>query len=200
LTLPIVLALSLILFSSLRSAHAFLSLNAPVEASVLVVEGWAPDYALEEALHEFERGGYTLLITSGGPMERGSLVTGYDTYAELAADSLRKLGMKSRHLVAAPAEKVRRNRTFVSATSVQNLLAKQTMEPLGVNIVSVGTHARRSRVVYRKVLSDTCPVGIISLAPQNYDPDRWWASSDGVKQTLTEALGWLYEVLFDGGR
>jgi len=200
LTIPVLLGLSLILFISVRSTHAFLSLNAPVEANILVVEGWAPDYALVEAVQEFERGDYALVVASGGPLERGSLVTGYDTYAELAEASLKKLGMKSEDLIAAPAEKVFRNRTFVSAVSVRELLAERAIEITGVNVVSVGTHARRSWIVYTKVLRDTCPVGVISLAPRDYDPDRWWTSSDGVKTTLTETIGWLYEVLFDGGR
>jgi hypothetical protein len=174
--------------------------NAPVEANVLVVEGWSPDYALAEAVREFQRGGYALLVASGGPLESGSLITGYPTYAELAEASLKRLGMTSGELIAAPAEKTLRNRTFVSAVSVRDLLTRKDLRTTGVNVVSVGTHARRSWVVYSKVLKGQCPVGVIALAPEDYDPDRWWASSGGVKGTLTEALGWLWESLFDGGR
>jgi hypothetical protein len=200
LTVPALLGLSLVLFIVLRSTHAFLSMNAPVPANLLVVEGWAPDYALEQAAKEFERGDYTLLIASGGPLESGSHLSRYKTYAELAELSLREIGMQPRQVVAAPAEKVYRNRTFVSAISVRDLIAEQSLDARGLNVVSVGAHARRSWVVYRKVLGDTCPVGVISFPPQDYDPDRWWASSDGAKQTLTEVIGWLYEVVFNSGR
>lgn len=200
LTLPALLVSGLVLFLGGRSTHAFLSLTQRVEANVLVVEGWSPDYALEEAVQEFNRGDYVLLIASGGPMQSGSLVTGFQTYAELAEASLRQLGVEPANLVAAPAEKVYRNRTYVSAVSVRDLLAARKLNIIGVNIVSVGPHARRSWVVYSKVLQAECPVGIIALPPQDYDARRWWASSDGVKTTLTEALGWIYEVVLDGGR
>ncbi len=78
---------------------------------------------MSSAITEFNRGEYDLLIASGGPLDQGSLITGADTYAELAYKSLLELGMNSNSLASAPAPDVLRNRTFVSAVSVQNLLS-----------------------------------------------------------------------------
>jgi hypothetical protein len=183
-----------------HSVHGFLSVSQPVTANVLVVEGWSPDYALVWAVEEFDRGQYDLLIAAGGPMDRGSLVSGYPTYADIAAATLGRLGIDPARLATAPAEATLRNRTHVSARGVRELLDSHAVEARGLNLVSVGTHARRSWVVYRKTLGDQCAVGILSVPPEHYDPAAWWTSSAGVKGTIVETLGWLYESLFDGGR
>jgi hypothetical protein len=53
-------------------AHSFLAVNDPVPGGVLVVEGWLPDYALEEAMTEFRRDHYTKLFETGVPLETGA--------------------------------------------------------------------------------------------------------------------------------
>jgi hypothetical protein len=47
-----------------NSLNGFLSLNRPVQAEVLIVESWLPDYALQGALDEFRHGGYKCLIAA----------------------------------------------------------------------------------------------------------------------------------------
>lgn len=200
LAIPLLLVINTVTLLTLKYLHHFLSLTRPVDANVLVIEGWSPDYAMSSAITEFNRGEYDLLIASGGPLDQGSLITGADTYAELAYKSLLELGMNSNSLASAPAPDVLRNRTFVSAVSVQNLLSHSKKQLDGINIISVGPHARRSYTVYQKVLKQSCPVGIISLPPHSYDPERWWKSSDGIKTTISETAGWIYEACLNGGR
>lgn len=184
----------------LREAHAFLSVQHPVPANVLVVEGWLSDDALRAAVREFERGGYEWIIAAGGPMPKGYLVSGYATYAAIADDSLAKLGVPADRRVQAPAEKTYRHRTYISAVGVRARLKEMARPVRGINVVSEGPHARRTWATYRKVFGPSTPVGVIALEPNDYDPQRWWAYSDGVKGTLTEGLGWVYEWLFDSGR
>jgi hypothetical protein len=198
--LPGLVLLSALVFLVVNSVHGFLSVSHPVVANVLVVEGWSPDYALEWAVQEFDRGQYEVLIAAGGPMERGSLVSGYPTYAEIAAATLVRLGVDPARVATAPAEATLRNRTYVSARGVRELLDVHAVEPRGLNLISLGTHARRSWVVYGKTLGDQCAVGVLAVPPEDYDPARWWASSAGVKSTIVEAVGWFYESLFGSGR
>jgi hypothetical protein len=200
LAIPLLLAAGLVGFGFIRQLHPFLSVNQSVPANVLVVEGWMPDYALEQALELSRQGGIDLVIAAGGPVERGALVSGFATHAELAAQTLRQMGLPNERLVAVPAEPTYRNRTHVSARSVRAYLAKHPLEVRGINVVSVGPHARRTRLVYRRTLKGLCPVGLIAVPPESYDPGRWWASSEGTKNTVVEAAGWLYERLFGGGR
>jgi hypothetical protein len=200
LLVPGVLLLSLLCFWVGRSLHGFLGVSQPVAANVLVVEGWSPDYALEWAVQEFDRGRYDLLVAAGGPMERGSLVSGFASYAEIAEATLSRLGVDPARLGAAPSEAAIRNRTFASARGVRKLLDGHELKVDGLNLITMGPHARRSWVVYKKALGDRYAVGILAVPPRDYDPARWWASSAGAKSTIVEALGWAYEALFDSGR
>lgn len=44
---------------------SFLSLTSRTDANLLVVEGWLPEYAIDEAYSEFKSGNYDLIITTG---------------------------------------------------------------------------------------------------------------------------------------
>jgi hypothetical protein len=62
--------------------HPFLAMNVPVDAQILVVEGWLPNYALKAAAAEFNKGNYSVLVTTGGPIEGQCTGTRCVTYAE----------------------------------------------------------------------------------------------------------------------
>jgi hypothetical protein len=183
-----------------RTLHRFLAVTAPVPANVLVVEGWLTDHAVQEAVEQFIRGDYEVFVASGGPMPRGSLVSGYATYAALAAAAAQRLGLPKDRLIQAEARRTYRHRTFESAKAVQAKLREQSVPVRGVNVMTEGPHARRTRAVYRKVFGPDTPVGVFAAEPEEYDARRWWASSEGLKTTLVEFFGWLFEVLFDSGR
>ena len=50
---------------SSERARLFLSKNRPVEANILVIEGWLPQYAIDFAYKEFVENKYDLAITTG---------------------------------------------------------------------------------------------------------------------------------------
>lgn len=56
---------ALILYFSFPPIQKFLSANHPVKANVLLVEGWLPEYAIEQAAKEFKENSYDYIITSG---------------------------------------------------------------------------------------------------------------------------------------
>ncbi|MBX3705484.1 MAG: YdcF family protein [Pseudomonadales bacterium] len=183
-----------------RNAHEFLAISRPVATSVLVVEGWLPDYAVAYTIEEFKRGGYQLLITSGGPIERGAFLSEYGSHAALTAATLVRMGMDPARVAAAPADAALRNRTWASAVAVRDWLAANGMGHESVNVVSLGAHARRSLAVYRKVFGDGWAVGTLAVPDRDVDPAGWWRTSQGVKVTAVELLGWLYEVVAESGR
>jgi len=179
-----------------RGLHSFLAVTRPVPADILVVEGWVPDTVLKSAMAEFDRGQYKLIVASGGPRPRGHLTSDYPTYAAETAASLRKLGLADGTLVEAPGEATLRDRTFHSAEAVRNKLADLGVTPLGLNVITEGPHARRTWTVFRRVFGQAVKVGIISCEPVEYDPARWWSSSEGMKHTVIEAIGWFHDLLF----
>jgi uncharacterized SAM-binding protein YcdF (DUF218 family) len=178
---------------------SFLAITRPVEANVLVVEGWIGDDALAAAAREFIRGGYECLVTSGGPLSKGHFLSSYQTFGALSAAALRKLGCPEEKLIDAPSAKTARHRTFESARSVKRALEEKHIVVRGVNVITEATHARRTRTVYRRVLDGGVPVGVIAAAPTEFEIERWWRSSEGIKQVLTEGLGWFFEAALGSG-
>ena len=75
--------------------YPFLALNAPVNGDIMVVEGWLPDYVLQEPIRDFQEGSYKLLVTTGGSLPQNSYFagSGYSTLAELTAARLKKLDL-----------------------------------------------------------------------------------------------------------
>ncbi len=192
-SLLIVVALGAILVAILvLNVHPFLARQQRVSASSLVVEGWLPDYALQRAAEEFRQGGYQRLVTTGGPLDHGSYLAEFKTYAELARATLLRLGLPTNQVFAVPTERRERNRTFASAISFRTAALEQHWPLDAVQLVSLGSHARRSHLCFQRALGDQVRVGIIAIPCLDYPEDAWWKYSAGVKAVLAEVLGLAY--------
>ncbi len=186
---------SFIFLFLLLQTNAFLSLSRPVESDVLVVEGWLPDYALEEAMVIFKKENYKKIITTGGPLEVGSYLIEYVDLAHLSQATLLALGMEENEVVAVPAPDVHRDRTFHSALAVKKWMLKNDVQFKKMNLVSLGPHARRSTNLFQEVFESEVEIGSIAIESRAYDSDKWYASSEGVRSTLNEAIAYVYAVI-----
>jgi hypothetical protein len=193
--LLLLLAGGLLAIGAVRKAHSFLAINDPVAGGALVVEGWAPDYALEQAITEFRRHPYTRIYVVGVPLERGAPLSEYKTYAELSAATLLKLGLNRDSVQAVPAPPVRQDRTYASALALKKWLQEHNAMPAEFNLISLGPHARRSRLLFEKAFGGDVRVGIIALEDQDYDPQHWWKSSQGVRAVTDELTAYAYARL-----
>src|ERR1041384_2949097 len=101
--LLLLLGVVLLFVVALRSAYPFLALTEPLPGGVLVVEGWATDDTLQEVVTEFRRNHYEKLYVAGGPLDFGSFLSEYRTYAERGAASLTKMGLATNEVQAVPA-------------------------------------------------------------------------------------------------
>lgn len=172
--------------------HSFLAVTETVATEVLVVEGWVPDYILEETMAEFKRGHYRKLYVTGGPIERGGVLSEYKTYAELGAATLIKMGMNNDELEAVPSLFVQQDRTYTSALALRNRLRRQSMGDASINLVSEGAHSRRSRLLFQDVFGEDSSVGIIAVEDRSYNPRRWWEFSAGVRAVVDESFAYVY--------
>jgi len=111
-----------------------------------------------------------------------------DSNAEAARNRLLSLGMDSAHIFATPCEKVRINRTLTSAIAFKNWVETTKIDITGINIISMGNHARRTWMTYNKVLNEKYKIGIVSL------PDQKNTNSIARKvlNTLRETAGIIY--------
>lgn len=185
------IAASLLLFS-LTNIQPFLAVSSPMEADVLVVEGWIPDYALKQALNEFESGAYRQIITTGIPLERGSYLADYKNFAELAAATLRKLGLSPEKVIAVAAPAKIKDRTYAGAVALQQWLLKTNTKLKSINLYSYDVHTRRSWLLFKKALAPEIKVGAIAAKTLDYNPKHWWKSSAGVRSVSDEFIAYLY--------
>jgi len=177
--------------------HGYLAPTRPLsDAQVLLVEGWLPDYALQAALEELENGPYEAITTIGGPLPAGCHLSEYGNFADLSAAIFRELGCDEGLIEAISVDWVRKERTQACALTFKEWIAEENPDITRINLVSHGTHARRSWFLHRKYLSPGVQVGVISIQPLDYDPRHWWNSSAGVRSVLSEALAFAYTKLF----
>jgi hypothetical protein len=57
-------------------------------------------------------------------------------------------------------------------------------------------HGARSQVLFQCGIGDSIRVGIISTDNYYYNDNNWWKSSKGFRETMNEAIGYLYVRLF----
>ena len=192
LLVVVVAAASLIAFRHLAS---YLATNDPVAAhdgrgaKTLIVEGWLEEDGLDAAIAVIATGRYQRVIASGGPILDGWREgRSWPTYAERAADYLRRHGVTSIPVVAVAAPEALQDRTFRSAVVVRDWLRRQDDKLDAVDLFSGSVHARRSRLVFRMAFGPEVEVGIFAAAPRRYALERWWTTSEGVKAVLGEAI------------
>lgn len=174
--------------------YGWLAVTERVEgAKYVVVEGWAPDYVVLAAEGEFDDLDAKLLLTTGIPLDTGTMLVESGDFAHVAANTLAKSGMKPNLIYPVPAQKVARERTASMAAAL-----KQALDGLNVpaaerkiQLVTFSTHARRSWKIYQRELGSDWQVGVVSIQDINYPAEKWYRHSSGAKGVIDElvALG-----------
>ena len=192
---PAVAIFATILVCFVLFAHPFLAVTLRVEADVLVVEGWIPDYMLPPAAQEFQQGKYRLLIVSG-MLDRPAGTPSSPSEAAHTATRLAELGVSGAAIVTCPAPFTRWLRTSKSAKAVRDKIADLGITPKGINILTAGPHGRETWVAYQHIFGGATPIGIISLPRNNYPANRWWMSRLGWWWVTKDIFAWLKEFVF----
>ena len=194
-----VLLLILILLPSFLFFRNLYSVLSPVKrenTKVLALEGFISDYLLKDAIREFKQGNYSLLVTTGTPIEAGGLLSEYKSTARVAAESLKRLGFDSTRLVVVETDEIMYDRTYNSGLEFKHWLRRNMPDVTAINLITMSVHGARSKVLFQAALGDSIKVGIISLPNMFYGPDDWWHSSKGFREVMNEALGYYYVKLF----
>lgn len=173
--------------------HDFLAISAPVRANVLVVEGWIwESAAMEEVVEEFNRGNYDVVLTVAVLPTWQEKEPWQENSAAHAAEQLRKFGMHDCFIHVLTVPNIDRHRTYSSALAVRRWLADSTLTVVGINVFTLGAHARKSLVLFRRAFGEKIPVGVIGGTEDSYDPERWWLSVRGIYSVLRKTIGYLY--------
>lgn len=179
-----------------RGLHSFLSPNQPVGARVLVVEGWMNPDNLDQAIGAFRAGHYSQVVTTGGPIEYWPGHYGHATFAERAADYLKRRGLAGALVTAVPAPRSAQDHTYLSAVMVREWAKQSGLALDALDVFSSGTHARRSRLLYRLAFGPSVQVGVLAAQTTEYDAEGWWRTSTGARDVLDQAIGLLWVKCF----
>jgi uncharacterized SAM-binding protein YcdF (DUF218 family) len=181
----------------LRTVYPFLAVTHRVEARILIVEGWVPEYAIRAAAKEFTAGDYKQIFTTGGPIVgSGGYTNDYQTSANVGAGRLRAAGLPSELVQMVPSHVMSRDRTYAAASALHDWFRSHHISVQGINVVTENTHARRTRLLFQEAFGKDLAIGIIAVRNPDYDETRWWQSSEGVKDILSEAVAYVYAKFF----
>ncbi|HYE36640.1 ElyC/SanA/YdcF family protein [Methylocaldum sp.] len=151
-----------------------------------------PDYAMEEVISEFKRNHYSKIYVTGGPIERGAPLHEYRTSAEAGAATLIRLGLNADVVRAVPAPLIRKDRTYIAAVALKNWLLQHEIAESSLTVISLGVHARRSRVLFQEAMGRSTRIGVIAIEDRSYDSNRWWESSQGFRTVTDEIIAYAY--------
>ena len=196
-TLRAWLGLALILvaigFGCVRLIYPFLAVTDRVDSRILVVEGWLPDFTrIDPVLEEIRRGHYELIFVTGGPTPKRELLGEFRNYAELTKAILERRGIDPKTIVAVPSVNVARDRTFASALALRQLMEERQPPVQAFNLMTLGAHGRRSRLLFEEAMGGGVKVGVISTGELRFDGGKWWNTSSGVREVVGETIAYAY--------
>jgi hypothetical protein len=116
------------------------------------------------------------------------IINNFTSYAQLARTRLMFLGIDSSLITAIPGKRVKTNRTLTSALAFRDWLSNSSTEVNGINIITTGTHARRTWMTYNRILNANYKIGVISLQDNNERYSRKYK----VYKTLRESVALIY--------
>lgn len=177
----------------LFNVHGFLAVTERVPgADILVVEAWVPKVVIQAAAKEFSRNGYRFLLTNE---VRLSDTGESDSRTDATKVLLESLGVPADRIVVCPVPETDVHRSRAMALSVKAALLQKGIKAVGINVIAPAAHARKSWQSYRQTLSPDVQVGIVAVPTGDYDPARWWQSSQGAKWVVANGVGWFYDLV-----
>ena len=179
-----------------NTIHNFLAVNKPLETNITIIEGYVPDFVLIDLAAEAKRNTALMLVCVGLPIDKSTFCDPYHNNADYNAAALRYFGADSLRVISAPTAFADKERTYVTALSAKEKLREMGYASGNINVVSLGTHARRSWYLYRKAFKHDWSVGIQSYRNNRYASESWWRSSEGARDVVYEMFAYLYCVLF----
>ena len=177
----------------------FLAVTDRPGQDVLVVEGWIGNSGIRAAAAEFLAGHYHYVIATGGlTSERWDREQW--SYAEMAERDLLAAGVPASAILVAKPRPTPDQRTFETAVATRAVLERRAIAVHSLTIFTLGAHARRSRLIFRRVFPSGLPLGAIAWQPAADRDLPWWRSSERAEDFLKETAGLAYEFLLHSGR
>ena len=129
-----------------------------------------------------------------GKMDGSKLQTIHLSEAGITAELLKRMGIPEAKIILIEAPEEQINKTHTTARTVSQWMTQQPSVS-SVNLFTESTHARRSRLLYRKALPENIQVGVIASQPDGYDANNWWKDPTGRSYVLSQTVKYGYALL-----
>jgi len=176
---------------TVRGLYPFLALTARVPSRTLVIDGWLPTVNLRETAHEYQIGHYDRALVVSADYDFTAIDQDPGNLGAVRSVLIRS-GIPTSCINGVLVPGRRTDRTYFAALAVKGWFAQHHLALSSIDLMTLGPHARRSRLLYRRALGPEIPVGVVALRDPAYDETRWWRFSDGVREVLFEGVAYLY--------
>jgi uncharacterized protein len=191
----ILLILAIIFRLSLVGIFYFLAINKPIKSGTLVLEGFAPTYVVKDAIDYYKENNFERLIVTGIPIVNYAFIAPYRNTALATLTAVRKFGFEDTVYIADIPTTIFIDRTYHTAVATK-ILFDENNWPKNFDIYSVGVHARRSRMMFKKAFGNDYNIGVIAQKDITFQPNYWWKSSKGFRNVSNEFVATLYVMFF----
>lgn len=194
--LILLFALAILFRLWMGTVAEYLSKDEPVKAKVLVVEGWIGDEALSKAVQYYKKNHYQHLVVTGLPITFRKDFLHFKNTAAAAVAQLKKDGFKDTIFQAVIPSTVVIDRTYNTAIATRLLFDQHPNWGKHLMIFSVGVHARRSLLMFKRAFGRQYKIGIVAAPDPTFDQQHWWRSSKGFRNVSNEFVAYLYVWAF----
>jgi hypothetical protein len=119
------------------------------------------------------------------------IVNNFNSVAELARNRLLLMGIDTGKVTAVPGANVKINRTLTSALAFRDWLRETNIDIKGINIISLGTHSRRTWMTYNKILEGKYKIGIISIRDEKTNQSEIKVILNTLREILEIFYYWI---------
>lgn len=191
----------MLLISGLSAAYGlknlafYLSQSKPINAQLLIVEGWIEIEDLAKVKALIDASEYQHVLVVGGKIYNACFESD-PSYGERGRRILVEMGVDESFVSALTMPDSKQERTFTGAVFAREWNAGQAKPYDRIELLTADVHARRSLYLFELAFHDSAKVGVIPLDPRNYTLDQWWQNSLGAKAVISESAAWIWTRLF----
>jgi len=179
-----------------RGLYPFLAVSRVTHADTLVVEGWIHSDNVEQAAQAYQATRYTDVVVVAAVTDAKNKWDSGRYKAEYIAGALESVGVPKNRIQVIYCDAGRKDRTYSCALTVREWLHEREKSVQAIDVVTIGPHALRSRLLFQKAMGSTVRVGVLAMDESGYDPVHWWRSSEGVREVLFEGVAYIYAKWF----
>jgi hypothetical protein len=194
--LTIALVLSVAAVTMARGLYPFLAITSRMAGDVLVVEGWIRENSIDQVVREINKENYQQVLVVKDVYSAGNKWESGRYMPEYIRENLVKQGVHEERIHLVFCDVLKKDRTYCSAIAVKNWLILHNMKVNSLDVLTIGAHARRSRLLFQKAFRSDVNIGVIAAEEREHDYNHWWRSSEGVREVLFEGFAYLYAKFF----